>query len=298
MSGTPWLPQQAWKDWNEAYRTTYREYVRNQRAKDDALMGVRAALSKVGIFEQLDPGWMQLVKFHQGTFALAEYAAVVAEQRMARFGRDSAWRTMATLGALDETRHGQIPLLMGHDMLPFDGNFDWTHKAYHTNEWIIVAARHLFDDMFLAADAVDLAIQLNFVLETGFTNLQFMAMAAMADGASPPPVREGSGEHPDRRGAPRSDRPPGTCRTLIENGRERTRAIPRRQDVVALLAALPRVDGVVDGLPRAARCPATVVQGVHGRMDHRAVHEEHRGILAGEAMVLGSLHRGARLRAS
>ena len=96
-------------------------------------------------------GWMQLVKFHQGTFALAEYAAVVAEQRMARFGRDSAWRTMATLGALDETRHGQIPLLMGHDMLPFDGNFDWTHKAYHTNEWIIIAARHLFDDMFLAA---------------------------------------------------------------------------------------------------------------------------------------------------
>ena len=184
MSGTPWLPQQAWKDWNEVYRTTYREYVRNQRAKDDALMGARSALSKVSIVERLDPGWIQLVKFHQGTFALAEYAAVVAEQRMARFGRDSAWRTMATLGALDETRHGQIPLLMGHDMLPFDGNFDWTHKAYHTNEWLIIAARHLFDDMFLATNAVDLAIQLNFVLETGFTNIQFMAMAAMADRAS------------------------------------------------------------------------------------------------------------------
>ena len=184
MSGTPWLPQQAWKDWNEVYRTTYREYVRNQRAKDDALMGARSALSKVSIVERLDPGWIQLVKFHQGTFALAEYAAVVAEQRMARFGRDSAWRTMATLGALDETRHGQIPLLMGHDMLPFDGNFDWTHKAYHTNEWLIIAARHLFDDMFLATNAVDLAIQLNFVLETGFTNIQFMAMAALADRAS------------------------------------------------------------------------------------------------------------------
>jgi toluene monooxygenase system protein A len=184
VSGTPWLPQQAWKDWNEVYRTTYREYVRNQRAKDDAVMGARSALSKVGILEQLDPGWMQLVKFHQGAIALVEYAGVVAEQRMARFGRDSAWRTMATLGALDETRHTQIPLLMGHDMLPFDGNFDWTHKAYHTNEWIIIAARHLFDDMFLAANAVDLAVQLNFVFETGFTNLQFMAMAAMADGAS------------------------------------------------------------------------------------------------------------------
>ena len=184
VSGTPWLPQQAWKDWNEVYRTTYREYVRNQRAKDDAVMGARSVLSKVGILEQLDPGWVQLVKFHQGALALAEYAAVMAEQRMARFGRDSAWRTMATLGALDEIRHTQIPLLIGHDMLPFDGNFDWTHKAYHTNEWVIIAARHLFDDMFLAANAVDLAVQLNFVFETGFTNLQFMAIAALADGAS------------------------------------------------------------------------------------------------------------------
>ena len=102
---------------------------------------------------------------------------------MARFGRDSAWRTMATLGALDEIRHTQIPLLIGHDLLAHDGNFDWTHKAFHTNEWVILAARHLFDDMFLAADAIDLAIQLNFVFETGFTNLQFMAMAAMADRA-------------------------------------------------------------------------------------------------------------------
>ena len=68
-------------------------------------------------------------------------------------------------------------------MLAYDGNFDWTHKAYHTNEWVILAARHLFDDMFLAADAIDIAIQLNFVFETGFSNLQFMAMAAMADRA-------------------------------------------------------------------------------------------------------------------
>ena len=184
MSGRPWLPHEAWQGWNEAYRTTYREYVTNQRAKDDAVVGVRSALSKGHILEGLDPGWLQLVKFHNGALALAEYAGAVAELRMARFGRDSAWRMMATLGALDEIRHTQIPLLLGHDMLRFDGNFDWTHKAYHTNEWMIIAARHLFDDMFLAADAIDLAIQLNLVFETGFSNLQFMAMAAMADRAS------------------------------------------------------------------------------------------------------------------
>jgi toluene monooxygenase system protein A len=36
-------------------------------------------------------------KFRNGAVALAEYAGAVAELRMARFGRDSAWRTMATL---------------------------------------------------------------------------------------------------------------------------------------------------------------------------------------------------------
>ena len=183
ISGRPWLPHDAWRDWNEAYRTTYREYVANQREKDAAVLGVRAALSKPRLFDELDPGWVELVKFHNGAVTLAEYAGAVAELRMARFGRDSAWRTMATLGALDEIRHTQIPLLIGHDLMAHDGNFDWTHKAYHTNEWVILAARHLFDDMMLAADAIDLAIQLNFVFETGFTSLQFMAMAAMADRA-------------------------------------------------------------------------------------------------------------------
>ena len=183
ISGSPWLPQDAWRDWNEAYRTTYREYVANQREKDAAVLGVRAALSKPRLFDELAPGWVELVKFHNGAITLAEYAGAVAELRMARFGRDSAWRTMSALGALDEIRHTQIPLLIGHDLMAHDGNFDWTHKAYHTNEWVILAARHLFDDMMLAADAIDLAIQLNFVFETGFTSLQFMAMAAMADRA-------------------------------------------------------------------------------------------------------------------
>jgi len=183
LSGTPWLTRPAWQGWNEAYRTTYREYVANQRAKDQALVGVRSALTKVHVHEGLDPRWLQLVKFHNGALALAEYAGALAELRMARFGRDSAWRTMATLGGLDEIRHTQIPLLLGHDMLGFDGNFDWTHRAYHTDQWVMIAARHLFDDMFLTASAIDIAIQLNFVFETGFSNLQFMAMAALADGA-------------------------------------------------------------------------------------------------------------------
>ena len=182
ISGNPWFVHAAWAEWNEVYRTTYREYVANQRAKDDSVMGVRSVLTKAHVRQELDLGWLQLVKFHNALFALSEYAAAVGELRMARFGRDSAWRTMATLGALDELRHTQIPLLLGHDLLRIDGNFDWTHRAYHTTDWVMIAARHLFDDMILAADAIEVSVQLNFVFETGFTNLQFMAMAAMADG--------------------------------------------------------------------------------------------------------------------
>jgi toluene monooxygenase system protein A len=186
LSGTPWLTHDAWATWSEAYRTSYSEYVRNQSAKDLSVLAVREALSKPRIRERLDPGWLQLVKFHQGAFALAEYAAATAELRMCRFGRDSAWRIMANLGALDEIRHTQIPIIMSHDLLGLDQNFDWTHKAYHTNNVMMIAARHMFDDGCLAANAIEIAIQLNFVFETGFTNLQFMALAAMADRAVDP----------------------------------------------------------------------------------------------------------------
>jgi toluene monooxygenase system protein A len=181
--GHPWRPSADWKGWEEAYRNTYREYVETQLAKDDSILAVREALSKGKITKRLDPLWIQLLKLHNGLVALGEFSAGVAELRMARFGRDGAWRTMANLGAMDEIRHTQIPLLLGHDLLRFDPNFDWTHKLFHTNEWAAIAGRHAFDDLFVAANAVDTAIQLTFVFETGFTNLQFVGLAAMADGA-------------------------------------------------------------------------------------------------------------------
>ena len=118
LSGQPWLAHDAWRDWNEAYRTTYREYVANQRAKDAAVLGVRSALDKThACSTDSIPAGCSWSSSTTAPLALAEYAGAVAELRMARFGRDSAWRMMATLGALDEIRHTQIPLLLGHDML-------------------------------------------------------------------------------------------------------------------------------------------------------------------------------------
>ena len=39
ISGRPWLPHSEWKDWEESFKTSYREYVDNQYEKDMAVSG-------------------------------------------------------------------------------------------------------------------------------------------------------------------------------------------------------------------------------------------------------------------
>src|SRR5258707_6006484 len=87
---------------------------------------------------------------------------------------------MATLGALDEYRHTQFPLLLVHRLVRLDSQFDWAHKFYHTNNWFAIAARHFFDELTLGQNAIEFHIATNFVLETGFTNLQFVGLASLA----------------------------------------------------------------------------------------------------------------------
>jgi len=183
LSNTYGIPAESWWVWDEPYKVTYSEYVHNQVGKDAGVYSVNSVIGRSRMFDELDPGWKSAIIAHYGAIAVPEYIAGIGESRMGRFGRAAAWRNMATFGCLDETRHGQIQTYFPYTLLGKEPRMDWAHKALHTNEWGAIAARHLFDDMFLAADAIDLAIQLNFVFETGFTNLQFMAMAAMADRA-------------------------------------------------------------------------------------------------------------------
>jgi toluene monooxygenase system protein A len=180
QSGRPWLPRAAWAGWDEPYRTTYAEYVTNQSAKDAALYAVRDAVGRLDDFRKLDPSWLNALKLHGATLPLAEFAAVVGNLRAARFGRDSAWRTTATFGALDEIRHTQIPLVVMHELVRLDSQFDWVHRFYHTNEWVAIAARHMLDELLLASNAIEFAVATNFVFETGFTNLQFVGLSALA----------------------------------------------------------------------------------------------------------------------
>src|SRR5439155_23723209 len=160
-------------DWDEPFRTTFTEYVTNQHDKDASVYAVRDALGKTPDLARLPAGWRSALKLHAATLPLAEFAAVIGNLRGARFGRDSAWRTTATFGALDEFRHTQIPLLLMHELVRLDRQFDWTWRFYHSNDWVAIAARHLADELLLSSNAIEFAIATNFVFETGFTNLQF-----------------------------------------------------------------------------------------------------------------------------
>src|SRR4051794_3813311 len=181
VAGRPWLPQPAWAGWDEPYKTSYAEYVTQQHEKDVAVHAVREAVGRAADMERLDPAWGNGLKLHAATLPLAEFAAVIGNLRAARFGRSSAWRTTATLGALDEFRHTQIPLMVMHELVRWDRQFDWTHRFYHSNNWVAIAARHLTDELLLGSDPIEFAVATNFVFESAFTNLQFVGLAAMAN---------------------------------------------------------------------------------------------------------------------
>lgn len=174
------VPTERWWTWDEPYKLSYREYVYNQSEKDAGVGAVGAAVARSRLFEQIDPGWKGAIKAHFGAVTLSEGESTLAESRMGRFGLAAAWRNMALFGALDEMRHVQIQLKVAHSLLERDQQFEWAHKAYHTENWAIIAARGHDHDLFLCNDVVSTAIQLTFTFETGFTNLQFMGMAADA----------------------------------------------------------------------------------------------------------------------
>ncbi|NUQ34196.1 MAG: YHS domain-containing protein [Planctomycetaceae bacterium] len=181
ICGKPWLDGNAWRSWDEPYKTSYSSYVATQHEKEQSLKTVDHVLGRLRDFQSLDVAWLNGLKLHAAALPLAEFAATIGNLRAARFGRDGAWRAAAALGALDECRHAQIPLRMMHKLVRWDRQFDWTHKFYHTNCWVAIAARRLFDELLLFSDPIEFAVATNFVFETGFTNLQFIGLASIAE---------------------------------------------------------------------------------------------------------------------
>jgi len=176
IAGIPWLPADAWRSWDEPFKTSFASYVETQAEKETSFEAVRELLGQRADFARLPRAWLSALKLHAATLPLAEFAASVGNLRAARFGRTPAWRAAATLGALDELRHAQIPLALHHELVRDDPQWDWVHRFYHSDNWVAIAARHMLDELLLASNPIEFAVGTHFVFETGFTNLQFLGL--------------------------------------------------------------------------------------------------------------------------
>lgn len=179
-TGTRDITQEAWDAWEEPFRVSYRDYVRVQREKETGVKAVSNALTRAGVFSKLDPAHVASSQLHMAGICMVENMAVTMQSRFCRFAPSPKWRNLGVFGMLDETRHTQLDLRFSHDLLRYDPRFDWAQRAFHTNQWAIMAVKNLFDDVMLSADCVEAALATNLTLEHGFTNIQFVALAADA----------------------------------------------------------------------------------------------------------------------
>lgn len=174
------VPKHAFGEWDEPFRVCYRDYVRTQREKDTGVYAVKDAFKRANIFDVLDEGHKAAAHLHMGSTCGVEQTAVTMQSRFARFAPSPRWRTLGVFGMLDEIRHAQLDLAFAHDLVRKDPRFDWTQKAFHTNEWGVIAVRHFFDGFMQGGNCVDATITQNLTVEHGFTNMQFIAFAADA----------------------------------------------------------------------------------------------------------------------
>jgi toluene monooxygenase system protein A len=179
-TGSKDIPHDAWPAWEEPFRVSYRDYVTVQREKEAGVTGVREALKRARIYEKLQPSFAAVSHLHMGATCMVEQMAVMMLGRFARFAPSPRWRNISVFGMLDEIRHAQLDLLFSHDLLKYDSRFDWCQKAFHTDQWGIIAIRNFCDDWMLNADCVESAIAVHLTFEHGFTNMQFVALATDA----------------------------------------------------------------------------------------------------------------------
>lgn len=178
--GAKGIPLDAWEDWDEPFRVSFREYVMVQREKEAGVGAIREAMVRAKVYEHLDDGHKASSQLHMGTTCMVEQMAVTMQSRFCRFAPTGRWRSLGVFGMLDEIRHSQLDMRFSHDLLNEEPRFDWCQKAFHTNEWGVIAVRNFFDDVMLNATCVEAALATSLTVEHGFTNIQFVALASDA----------------------------------------------------------------------------------------------------------------------
>lgn len=182
MSDAFRLGMEVWKQYDEPYKVSFREYVRIQREKDTAAYAVKDALARSDHYDKAHPGWMSVLKSHYGGIVGVEFASASTQARMGRFGKGPGMRNMGAFGCLDEVRHTQIQLMFAHEHLQRGRDpeqFAWAQYANKTNNWVNLSIRHTFEDIEHTRCAAATAIMTS-VFEVTFTNLQMIALASDA----------------------------------------------------------------------------------------------------------------------
>jgi toluene monooxygenase system protein A len=181
------LSDETWEEFDEPFKVSFREYVKVQREKDVAAYAVKAALQRSDLYDRTDSGWKSVLRLHYGAICAPEFNSASRFARLVRFGRAPGMRNVATFGCLDEIRHAQIQLSFAHELVSRDitngERYRWAAKGYKTEHPAVISVRRLFDDVDNTRDITSTAVMATTVLETGFTNLQFVALSSDASRA-------------------------------------------------------------------------------------------------------------------
>ena len=159
-----------------------RSYFPMQEEKDNRVFGTLDGALRGGMFRDVQPRWVEWMKFFLGFMPFPEISAARAMALLANAVPSNEIKNGLTFQMIDEVRHGtQQQALKKWYMENFidPAGFDITEKAFG-NCYASTIARQ-FGEGFIAGDAITAGnIFLQVVAETAFTNVLFVAMPSEA----------------------------------------------------------------------------------------------------------------------
>lgn len=193
VSGLTWEPPRA----APRYATDYRlrrgaqrdplrqvlmSYFPMQEEKDDRVYGAIDGALRGGMFDRVQPRWMEWQKFFLSMIPVAEGAAARAMAMLASVVPHAEIRNGLAIQMIDEVRHSAIQMNLKrvflHNYVDPAG-FDVSQRAF--GQTYAGQVGRQFGEAFLAGDAVTAScIYLQIVAETAFTNTLFVAMPSVA----------------------------------------------------------------------------------------------------------------------
>ena len=222
-AGTRGCRARDWRDWDEPYRTTLRR-VRHQPARRRTPRSTRCA-TRVGGVEDFAAARRRLAERRSSCTprrcrspSSPRSSATCARRASAATAPGA---TTALLGALDEFRHTQIPLLLMHELVRVGRAVRLDAQASTTRTTGSRSPRATWSTSCCSASNADR------VRDRAPTSSSRPASPTCSSSGSSslaherrrPDVREDGDEHPERRGAPRADRRARCWPSVVEHDR-------------------------------------------------------------------------------